>query len=193
MQRGPATDRAALPRALQGAGKGLPWQRWGCGRPRLKAALPHSQGAPLLCSTSKTHLAGRLSEADAAVCSGAGSQGQLSPEEMPEPCLGAAFSGLRCWERIPRQGKPACPAGAAARPASALRRHVAQHQSTDRERLAKKKKGGGVGCGDSLPSYFACSSAVNRQKSSVWAMALTLTPRKASAALGREGPAVAES
>lgn len=53
-------------------------------------------------STLKMHLAWGIWEADAAACSGAGSQRQLSPEETPESHLGAAFSGLRWWERVPR-------------------------------------------------------------------------------------------
>lgn len=154
--------------------------------PRHPAPLQHIEDAPhrVGCGSSGSYVLQRRLA------------GQLSPKKMLELCSGSAFSGLQCQERIPHWGKPphaaAWPASALPQAAAAahircrteMRRSISPR--TGKDVLKKEKKG------DSLPSYFTRSSTANRQKRRFWQRHL-LTPRKASPALGSEGPAVAKS
>lgn len=192
-----------------GAGNGLPWQCWG--KMELKDALPHSQGALLLCSTLKMHLVGWVSETETAVCSNMGTQGQLSPKEMSELHFCAAFSGLQCWEKTPHRrklvGPIAWPVSALPQaPTSAHACHGTEMQhsvSPQAETNIKKKKTTTQHNKkpnnkkphhhtpqqkrkDLFPSFCTCDNTVKSQNSRIWATVLTLTLRKASTALGSE-------
>lgn len=74
--------------------------------------------------------------------------GQRSPKETSESRLGAALSGLGCWERIPRQGKARAWLGSDL-PQAAAAAHARCHAemlhslSPQTGKDCKKKKGGG--------------------------------------------------